>query len=86
MTIGSMTEGFVILQWILRELGVHQFAPANWITRLFVRLACDANMRELDLCENILFLLVGFDKAQTNKVSRNKCTQSRSLSIENLFY
>ena len=34
----------------------------------FIRYGCDATMVQLRLCENIAFLLTGFDHAQANMV------------------
>ena len=42
------------------------------MTELFDRLACDATMRQLEVCENVCFLLVGFDAKQTNMVKKKK--------------
>jgi len=58
---------------------VRQFSPAGWITRLIQEYACDQSMWELRICENFLFLLVGFDAKQTNMVSVFKLSLIRSM-------
>ncbi len=49
-------------------MGVNEFVPTNKMLELFAELACDATMRERKLCENVLFLLTGYDEQQMNLV------------------
>ena len=51
----------------------------------FIRYGCDATMVQLRLCENIAFLLTGFDHAQANMVRilhNNQEEYGRILAIE----
>ena len=54
------------LQYLLKLLGVNEFAPSNVVTQLFEEIACDATMRQLEVCENVCFLITGFDAKQMN--------------------
>ncbi len=54
------------IEKLFEALGVNEFAPNNEITELFDLVACDATMRQLKICENVLFLLTGFDEKQMN--------------------
>ena len=49
-------------------LGVNEFVPSNRLIQLFDHYACDMTMRQLKLCENVIFLLTGFDAPQMNLV------------------
>ena len=41
--------------------------PSNEMTQILAEYACDQTMIEADVCENILFLLTGYDNLQANK-------------------
>lgn len=58
----------LLLQFLFDLLGVDEFAPSNRLMQLFDYLACDETMREKHVCENIMFLTVGFDDKQMNMV------------------
>jgi len=53
------------IDWILEFLGVGEFFPSNafmnWIAAFF----CDEGIFQ-GICENVVFVLCGFDEAQTN--------------------
>ena len=57
------------VEYLFDKLGINEFEPSNFIIQMFTRYACDLNMLELKLCENVCFLLTGFDKTQANMVS-----------------
>ncbi|XP_018572755.1 lipase 3 [Anoplophora glabripennis] len=53
-------------QWLAKYLGLNQFLPNNKILKF---LAYDCELFEIDknICENFIFALCGFDKAQFNQ-------------------
>ena len=57
------------LQILLKLLGVHQFLPTNNILQELMQAACDETMSELEICDNLLFLITGFDNQQANLVN-----------------
>ncbi len=65
----TCTVGF-FFRLLFEALGIREFSPASWVTELFDRVACDNTMRQLKVCENVCFLLVGFDAKQTNMVGK----------------
>ena len=54
-------------QDLFRILGVHEFLPANWLVKFLGQTVCDTFTRIV--CEDILFILAGFDRQQLNAVS-----------------
>merc|ERR1712126_555014 len=54
------------VEYLFKLIGINQFAPSNELTQTFVKYVCDENMVELKICENILYLLTGYDNAQSN--------------------
>merc|ERR1711962_61227 len=54
------------VQWISEHMGVGEFLPSNWMIDWFADHVCGASPLEL-VCENIVFLLCGYDEAQLNK-------------------
>jgi len=56
--------GFI--DWIVEHLGVGEFLPSNWLMDFIANLVCtESNPLEF-VCENIVFLLCGYDEAQMN--------------------
>jgi len=54
------------IMWIADHIGIGEFLPSNWMTDWFADTVCgDSNLEFI--CENICFLMAGFDEAQINK-------------------
>lgn len=51
---------------IFELMGVNEFSPSTHLMQLFDHYVCDETMLQLELCENICFLLTGFDLQQAN--------------------
>jgi len=51
---------------VLERLGIGEFFPSNKLMDLLAEYVCDEEYYPT-YCENIVFLLMGFDKAQTNE-------------------
>ena len=50
----------------MEHLGVGEFLPSNWLMDFIANLVCtESNPLEF-VCENIVFLLCGYDEAQMN--------------------
>lgn len=49
---------------LLKWLGVHEFLPDSYLIKLLGKTVCDADTRIF--CEDILFIICGFDKQQLN--------------------
>merc|ERR1712080_120746 len=54
------------LEWIATYLGGGEFLPSNKVMDMIADEACEDTFFE-KICENVLFLLSGFDEAQLNK-------------------
>lgn len=52
---------------IAELLGVNEFLPQNIILKLLARELCEINKYEEEICENVIFILCGFDEKQFNK-------------------
>ena len=54
------------IQWIADHLGMGEFLPSNWLMDLLAGLACSDNSLLQGVCENVVFLLIGYDQTQMN--------------------
>merc|ERR1712121_434670 len=54
------------VQWITEFLGIGEFLPNNWIMNWLADHVCSDNYLEF-ICENVVFLIAGFDEAQMNR-------------------
>jgi len=54
------------VQWITEFLGIGEFLPSNWILDWLADHVCADSYLEF-ICENIVFLMAGYDEAQMNK-------------------
>jgi len=54
------------VDWIAENLGFGEFALSDWLSNLLATLFCDSNWLE-GICENVVFLLVGYDEKQMNE-------------------
>ncbi len=59
-------------QFILKLLGIRQLEPTNKVLQFFDEVACDFSTEEEKVCENLVFLLTGYDDKQMNKVTHVK--------------
>uniref|UniRef100_A0A0K8VD62 Lipase 1 n=1 Tax=Bactrocera latifrons TaxID=174628 RepID=A0A0K8VD62_BACLA len=57
------------LSVLLKLIGAHEFLPDNEFMTMFSQMICDEDNWTLEICSDVLFLIVGFDKAQANEVS-----------------
>lgn len=53
------------VEWIAEHLGDGEFLPSSWLMDLLAELVCGTWGVEL-VCESIMYLMCGFDAAQTN--------------------
>lgn len=54
------------IEYLFKFLGIDQFVPTNHIIQQFMKATCDKTMTELKMCDNLLFLITGFDSQQAN--------------------
>jgi len=54
------------VQWITEFLGIGEFLPNSWIMNWLADHVCSDYYLEF-VCENIVFLIAGFDEAQMNR-------------------
>lgn len=52
-------------------LGIGEFFPSNWLMDILAELVCDEDFLPA-LCEDVVFLMMGFDKAQFNETLSNR--------------
>jgi len=55
-----------MIDWIAEHMGLGEFMPSNWIMNILADLACSEGSWFEGACENLLFIICGFDEAQTN--------------------
>uniref|UniRef100_W8C916 Lipase 1 n=1 Tax=Ceratitis capitata TaxID=7213 RepID=W8C916_CERCA len=55
------------LSMLLKLIGAHEFLPGNEFMTMFSQIICDEDTFTLNICSDVLFLIVGFDKAQANE-------------------
>lgn len=53
---------------ILKYLGGNEFLPQNKIIKFLAKFGCELTQVERYICENTVYVLCGFDKAQFNSV------------------
>ena len=58
---------YVCFKWITEFLGLGEFIPSNGFMDLLAEVACDEGSWLQDVCENVVFLLCGYDKPQMNE-------------------
>lgn len=59
---------------IIKFFGANEFLPQNKILQFLAKYGCELTEAERYICENTVFVLCGFDKAQYNEV----CLLSRA--------
>ena len=56
--------------------GDGEFFPNNELIKILGKYVCPADMELLGLCENVLFLICGFDQANINMVSLHQISDT----------
>ena len=51
---------------MIRLLGIKDFLPSDWITKIVAQEVCGTLHLIQDLCKNVAFLIAGFDKKELN--------------------
>lgn len=55
------------IEWLAQYFGINEFLPNSKILGYLADIGCDHAVAEMNLCEDIIFLFCGFDKAEFNK-------------------
>jgi lysosomal acid lipase/cholesteryl ester hydrolase len=55
-----------MIEWVVDHMGIGEFLPSNWLMDLIAAMACPPNSWLEVVCENVVFLLVGYDRTQMN--------------------
>lgn len=63
-----------LFQIVLSLFGDGEFFPNSELIKLLGKYVCPADMELAGLCENVLFLICGFDQNNMNMVSHNTCS------------
>ncbi len=59
-----------IMQWFFKHFGTGEFFPSYEILKIVSQNLCTPDMKIIDgICEDVLFLICGFDRGDTNIVS-----------------
>jgi len=61
-----LTPFLGMIDWLVDHLGIGEFLPSNWFMDFIASFACGDNKPLEFVCENIVFLLCGYDQAQMN--------------------
>jgi len=56
-----------MVQWVADHMGMGEFLPSNWLMDLIATFVCGPNNPLEIICENVVFLLTGYDEKQMNK-------------------
>jgi len=54
------------IQWLLRMIGIHEFAPSHEFFEIIGKLFCEENDPFQPVCQNVLFLLCGYNWEQVD--------------------
>jgi hypothetical protein len=57
------------LQWLSALKGNHEILQSSELLPLAGQALCNEQAITVDICGNVLFMLVGYDSAQLNKVN-----------------
>jgi len=55
------------IQWVADHMGMGEFLPSNWLMDMIAFWACGDLSIIQGVCENVVFLLTGYDKTQMNE-------------------
>lgn len=69
---------------IIKFLGANEFLPQNKILQFLAKYGCELTEAERYICENTVFVLCGFDKAQYNEVLARISSKLCSIFINTL--
>jgi len=58
----------ISLQSLMKLIGLYEFEPTGETMKKFQKMMCAENAITQPLCENLLFLIAGFNKDQFNAV------------------
>jgi len=56
-----------LISWVVEHMGSGEFLPSNWLMDLIADFVCGPNNPLEIICENVIFLLTGYDQQQMNK-------------------
>jgi lysosomal acid lipase/cholesteryl ester hydrolase len=73
---------FNTLQWLLNLMGIHELLPSSELLSLVVQVMCNDQAITVDICADVLFITIGFDYEQLNKVSVKFQCLLRKLQIQ----
>lgn len=72
-TVGSIKGAIKVisyfsseLEFLLKILGIKDFAPSNWLMKILAETLCEAKLTD-HVCSDIIFLLAGFDTKNLNE-------------------
>jgi len=65
--LGYIANAGWLIDDILSLLGIGEFLPSGWLMDMLANLFCKEGEATQGICENILFVLLGYDYAQANK-------------------
>ena len=75
-------------QFLIKLLGIKDFAPSNWLVKLLADTICYNHVTE-SICSNIMFLMCGYDTSNLNDVRYSHSTSSyfmlRNVMLVTLF-
>lgn len=63
----------LLIQYLFELLGIHEFLPSGKFIRLLADTVCSQEVSRY-LCENVVFLIAGFDYQQLNVVGIIQCS------------
>lgn len=66
---------------IIKFFGANEFLPQNKILQFLAKYGCELTEAERYICENTVFVLCGFDKAQYNEVCEFYLIQFIQMSL-----
>eukprot|EP00092_Neocalanus_flemingeri_P040675 GFUD01044286.1.p1 GENE.GFUD01044286.1~~GFUD01044286.1.p1 ORF type:complete len:433 (+),score=113.78 GFUD01044286.1:321-1619(+) len=66
---GLMSQFANDIQWILDYLGLYEFLPSNWLIEWWAAKVCDESMMHQGICENLMFLVAGYNKNEMNSTA-----------------
>lgn len=64
----------IYLQWLTEHLGIYEVLSNNFFLDLLDSSLCKQTAITQPICDNILFLIAGYDSQQLNTVSSYKFT------------
>ena len=62
-----------MLQEILDLLGHGEFLPNDELMKILAQFVCPFDREVEDICEDVIFIICGYDKSNINIVSNSTC-------------